>query len=195
MSPYLLRTGGDPVSALRLHCWNTEISSAFYGPLQFLEVAMRVGMNRQLALLFGQDDWWNHPNARLTSVANRKIADAVSQVTRLRLPVDAEQITDQLSFGFWVALLGRGDNYDQRLWRPALHKAFPHFRGPRRELHARLDHHRILRNKIAHHGPIHNRHLTADYESIVTCLTLIDPDLAAMVRRHGDIAEVLSRRP
>ncbi|MEO3871717.1 hypothetical protein ABGB18_23120 [Nonomuraea sp. B12E4] len=48
LADYEHRCGGDPVAALRLHCWNTEISEAFYGPLQYLEVALRSAMTRGL---------------------------------------------------------------------------------------------------------------------------------------------------
>jgi hypothetical protein len=64
----------------------------------------------------------------------------------------------------YVSLLGRGDGYDQRLWRPALYRAFPGYRGPRQNLHRKVDYLRIFRNKIAHHGPIHHRHLTAGHD-------------------------------
>jgi hypothetical protein len=57
MADYTMRCAGDPVAALRLHCWNTEISGAFYGPLQYLELAMRSTMTRELVTHFGQDDW------------------------------------------------------------------------------------------------------------------------------------------
>ena len=38
---YLDTAGGDRGKAIRLYVWNTEISAAFYGPLQGLEVVLR----------------------------------------------------------------------------------------------------------------------------------------------------------
>ncbi|MEV0597452.1 hypothetical protein [Nonomuraea cavernae] len=92
-------------------------------------------------------------------------------------------------------MLGRGDGYDQRLWRPALHRAFPGHRGRRRDLHQKVDYLRVFRNKIAHHGAIHHRHLVADHDAIVECLRFIDAGLAAMVDQHSRVREVLAHRP
>ncbi len=35
---YLRVTGGDRQRAAQLYCWNTEVSAAFYTPLQFAEI-------------------------------------------------------------------------------------------------------------------------------------------------------------
>lgn len=195
IAEYELLCGGNTVSALRLHCWNTEICEAFYGPLQYLELALRSVITRELVTLFGQRDWWGSPQAQLHYAARQKITDAAALLRRSGLPADPHQITEELPFGFWVSLLGPGNNYDQRLWRTALHRAFPGYRGRRRSLHQQFDHLRTLRNKIAHHCPIHHRHLTADYEAILGCLRYIDASLAVMVERHSRVSEVLGRRP
>jgi hypothetical protein len=195
LAEYELRCAGDPVAALRLHCWNTEISEAFYGPLQYLEVSMRSVMTKELVSLFGQRDWWASPQADLHYGARRKITEATDQLRRSGLPADPQQITDELPFGFYVSLLGPGNNYDQRLWRPALYRAFPGYHGRRRDLHRRFDYLRVFRNKIAHHCPIHHRHLVADHDAILECLRYIDTGLADMVERHSRVSEVLARRP
>jgi hypothetical protein len=144
LAEYELRCAGDPVAALRLHCWNTEISEAFYGPLQYLEVSMRSVMTKELVSLFGQRDWWASPQADLHYGARRKITEATDQLRRSGLPADPQQITDELPFGFYVSLLGPGNNYDQRLWRPALYRAFPGYHGRRRDLHRRFDYLRVF---------------------------------------------------
>jgi hypothetical protein len=94
-----------------------------------------------------------------------------------------------------VSLLGRGNNYNQWLWRPGLYRAFPGYGGPRRHLHRKVDDLRAFRNKIAHHGSIHHRHLIADHDAILECLRSIDTGLATMVERHSKVNEVLARRP
>ncbi|GAA2815311.1 hypothetical protein [Nonomuraea dietziae] len=120
--------------ALRLHCWNTEISEAFYGPLQYLEVSMRSVLTSRLITMFGRADWWAHPRIDLTYGARQRISEAAQQIQRTGLPADPQLITEELSFGFYVSLLGRGNNYDQRPMATGPIPAFPHFRGPRREL-------------------------------------------------------------
>lgn len=195
LAEYHLTCGGGPVAALRLHCWNTEISEAFYGPLQYLEVAMRTAMTRELTTYLGRDDWWNDPRPQLTYGGRRRISEAEQQLQRIGVMPTPHMVSEELPFGFYVSLLGPGNGYDQRLWRTALYRAFPGYRGRRRTLHGRVDHLRVLRNKIAHHGPIHHRHLVADHETILQCLDYIDTGLATMVRRHSRVPEVLGRRP
>ncbi|WP_061291664.1 Abi family protein [Herbidospora cretacea] len=194
MSEYLLRCGGDHVAALRLHCWNTEISEALYGPLQYLELATRSSMTARLCSHFGRNDWWDDPRANLNRVAQDKVSGVKDQAAR-GAAFRPLTITESLSFGFWVSLLGRGNDYEKHLWRPALHRAFPHWGGNRSGLHKKLDYLRVLRNKIAHHAPIHHRHLLADHLGIIECLGYIDPGLARMVGRHSRFPEVLARRP
>jgi hypothetical protein len=62
-------------------------------------------------------------------------------------------------------------------------------------LHQQLDYLRVLRNKIAHHAPIHHRHLQADHDTILQVLGYIDAPLAALVARHSSVPDVLARRP
>ncbi|WP_219506062.1 Abi family protein [Nonomuraea ceibae] len=194
LAEYEVRCGGDPVAALRLHCWNTEISEAFYGPLQYLELAMRSTMTRELVTRFGRDDWWDAPGSRLNYIGQQRVTEAETKLRRTGQNPPPHMITEELPFGFYVSLLGSGNDYE-RLWRSALHKAFPGYRGLRRHLHRKVDHLRIFRNKIAHHGPIHHRHLAADHDAILECLHFIDAGLAKMVERHSRVSEVLARRP
>jgi len=102
-----------------------------------------------------------------------------------------------LSFGFWVSLLsgGHGWNYEMTLWRPGLRKAFPEYRGTRARLHNKLNTVRLFRNRIAHHEPVHHRHLAADYESVLTIAGWLSPAYARWIRRQDQIVEVIARRP
>ena len=66
------------------------------------------------------------------------------------------RVIAELPLGFWSSLLG--NDYNRRLWQPCLRTAFD---GPvrRTHLHAELNDLRLLRNRIAHHEPIHGRDL------------------------------------
>ncbi|WP_433415165.1 hypothetical protein ACQP1V_36725 [Microtetraspora malaysiensis] len=197
LGEYELAAGGEPDIAFRLHCWNTELAAAFYGPLQYLEIAVRNALHRQMAGIFQRDDWWDHPDADLNSVAMAKIRDAKAVVMRTRASVPPDCVVAELVFGFWVSLLTSGGrhNYERRFWRPALCRAFPGFRGRRRDLHSDLDYLRVLRNRIAHHRPIYHRHLRADHDTLLRTLDYVSPALAAWVEAHSPVPEVLSRRP
>ncbi|MEU6713171.1 hypothetical protein ABZ897_16945 [Nonomuraea sp. NPDC046802] len=131
--------GGDKVAALRLFWWNTEVAAAFYGPLQHLELALRSVLDQRMFQLFRQEDWWDHPQANLHYGAQAKIREAIQQLSRQAITPVPTEVVAELPFGFWVSLLGRGNNYDQRLWRMSLYQAFPGYRGGRNALHRKLD--------------------------------------------------------
>ena len=82
-------------------------------------------MHRRLSDLFGRSDWWDAPSLRLHNVARRIAADALDEVVRRRRIPTPDRVVAELPFGFWVSLLGSGSDYETRLWRPALHHAFP----------------------------------------------------------------------
>lgn len=82
-----------------------------------------------------------------------------------------------------------------RLWRPVLHKAFPHAKLPRKDVHNPLDQLRLLRNRIAHHEPIFQRPLADDYQSILLILSWICPDTAAWITHHSTVPAILAARP
>jgi hypothetical protein len=195
LGPYCLAAGGD-VAALRLYAWNIEVSGAFLGLLHVLEVRLRNAVNDQLVGLTGQPDWWTASGLRLTFVAKEAIAKASAEVAKRAEAATAGHMVAELSFGFWVGLFGSGGacQYENRLWRPALHRAFPGYRGPRKPLHRDLNYVRSFRNRIAHHEPIHDRHLAADHRTIFRVLRWMSSDFAAWAAAHDRVPEVLARR-
>ncbi len=202
MATYIVAASGDREKALRLYTWNTAASAAFYGPLQGLEVAVRNAMHRQLSAVYGPD-WYDNSQCRLDVGALKRVAGAKADLEREGYPVDQSHVVAALAFGFWVSLLGRGGNlagvwtsranYDMTLWRPALHKAFPHIRKPRADVHRPLDYLRTFRNRIAHHEPIFGRHLAADYSSILEVAGWICPSTRAWIAHHSRVPEVLAQ--
>lgn len=201
MATYTGETGGDRTLALRLYTWNTAVSAAFYGPLQGLEVAMRNAMHRNLTAKYGSE-WYNNPACGFDAGTQKRIDSAKSTLDRSPYPVDPPHVVAELSFGFWVSLLGRGGrgtapdyrkkSYDMTLWRPALYKAFPHSRLSRADTHRPLDYLRTFRNRIAHHEPVFSRHLEKDYQSIIEVAGWICPDTAEWISHHSRVEELLA---
>ena len=193
--------GGDRERAMRLYTWNTGVSAAFYGPLQGLEVALRNAMHRELAKRYGAD-WYDNPACALDSHTLNRIDKAKNSLKRGGYPVDPPHLVAELSFGFWVSMLGPGgrgsppgtrkSNYEMTLWRPALHKAFPHVRIGRAAAHRPLDFLRTFRNRIAHHEPIFDRHLKADYDSILAIAGWICPNTREWIAHHSRVTELLA---
>jgi hypothetical protein len=103
-------------------------------------------------------------------------------------------VVAELPFGFWVSLLGSGSDYETRLWRPALCRAFPGYQGRRQPLHRELDEARRLRNRIAHHEPVYGRDLAADHARLLRILAIVSTEYADWVRQHDRVPDVLATR-
>ncbi|GAA0589900.1 Abi family protein [Caenispirillum bisanense] len=196
---YLNATQGNRKAAVHLYTWNTAVSAAFYGPLQGLEIALRNAMHRHLSAVYGTD-WYDNPAAGLDQGATKQIADAKNKL-KGKYTVDAPHIVASLSFGFWVALLGRGGkfdqseskaNYEMTLWRPALRAAFT-TEAPlkRRDAHEPLDYLRTLRNRIAHHEPIFERHLEKDHDGILQITGWLSPSSRDWIAHHSRVPALL----
>lgn len=133
LSKYLRATQGNLTNALALYTWNTAVSAAFYGLLQWLEVTLRNSIDNCLAEAYG-DAWHFHNDARLDFICRRQVKEVRDRLERNNQAITRSRMVAVLSFGFWVTLLGRGGilsakgakaNFEMMLWRPALHKAFP----------------------------------------------------------------------
>ncbi|MEZ4450094.1 MAG: hypothetical protein R3B09_11510 [Nannocystaceae bacterium] len=188
LTTYLGETGGDLRRALGLHVWNTALGAAFLGPLQALEVTVRNALERELARAYGPA-WFDAPRCPLSPLARTIVAEAKSQLLAQGAPIDAPHVIAGLSFGFWVALLER--RAEMVLWRPTLHRAFPHARLARAPVHQRLDHLRRLRNRIVHHEPIFRRHLRADHRSLLRVAGWIEPRVGEWIAHHSRVDTVL----
>ena len=203
LSTYLRAARGDRERALRLYTWNTAMSAAFYGPLQGLEVALRNAVHRQLGGCYGAD-WYDNPAAGLNAGCLERIQRAKADVDRAGASIDPPRVVAELSFGFWISLLGSGGrtdptgrkaDYERTLWRPALRGAFAFCETlTRKQAHGPLNDLRTLRNRIAHHEPIFARRLEEDYESILEVTGWISPGTRAWIERCSRVSMLLPLR-
>lgn len=193
-STYLRASGGHQEQALRLYSRNTALSAAFYGPLQGLEIAVRNALHRELSALSGPE-WYDNRLTALNPKAQEQVERAKREVRREHQRADPPHVVASLSFGFWVALLGKGgnSNYEMTLWRPALVKAFPSARLSRKQAHQQLDYLRTFRNRIAHHEPIFTRHLAADHEAILRVTGWICPLTRDWIASHSRVPSLLAQ--
>jgi hypothetical protein len=192
-APYLARADDNTEAAIRLYWWNVEISAAFYAPLHCLELAVRNAMHERLRIHFGRSDWWGA--APLNDYGRRAVTTAMQKtVGGDKRRYTSDDIVAELSFGFWVSLLSRGASYDRMLWVPALHQAFPHYRGRREPLHDNLLAMVLFRNRIMHHEPIHHRHLQADHEKIYRLIGYMSPCMAQELAPLDPVNNVLRKR-
>jgi hypothetical protein len=187
---YLAECGGDTAAAWRLYMWNISISAAFYPLLDFVEITLRNSLHRELGARFGRADWWSV--APLNEHGQRLVKQAQEKVSASRSSQNADDLVTELTFGFWVSLISR--TYDRAFWVPALHRAFPHYRGRRDVLHAELKEVLWLRNRVMHYEPIHRRDLKADHGTIYRLLDYMSPRLAAAARPIDHVPHVLRLR-
>lgn len=193
LGTYLDATDGNRENAIRLHVWNTVVSSAFYEPLQILEVTLRNAMNRRLGEEYGEN-WYDKNETGLNQGALNRIRGAKNQLTSLGYNHDPHRIVAALSLGFWVSLLKRGDeaDYEMTLWRPALRGSFPHRETLERSMaFGPLNTLRLLRNRIAHHEPIFSRNLVEEHELILEIVGWISPPTQEWIRHHSRVPKLL----
>jgi len=179
------RLAGSDKPAWDLYAANVALSSAFYAPLQTLEVTLRNSVDREMS---HRHPGWLTGTAVLHGPELRQLSDACERLTRQGKAHDHGRLVAELSFGFWTSLFA--NSYDTDLWRTALHRTlYP--RQQRAALHDMLDRLRTLRNRIAHHEPIIQRRLLEDHQRILDLLSWLDPAVAGWVDRRSRVIDLL----
>lgn len=188
MAPYLASTTGSWQDAIELYDWNSLASAAFFESLHYLEVGLRNVLDEEATRQFGST-WLSIDSGLLTPRSQKVVQSALRQAGGMGAPHG--KVLAELPFGFWWSLLA--DEYNRRLWQPAFQHAFE---GSvrRRRLHAQLDDLRRLRNRIAHHEPIHARDLEADFSRIIDVATRIGGALARHIDATSRVPDVLAHR-
>lgn len=185
----------DDTAAVELYEWNIVVSGAFYEVLGMVEVLLRNAMHTQLVhwqLRRGRScAWFDDPT---TGLHQRSIDDVTKARGRLHVPATQGRIVAELPFGFWRYLLER--RYQTTLWPQALRRGFPHLgAGGRRVLRDTVLDLQGLRNRIAHHEPIHGIDLSRRHRQSLDVAGYIDPAAARWVQRLSRVPSVLQRRP
>ncbi|KAA1419105.1 hypothetical protein F0U44_11655 [Nocardioides humilatus] len=188
IGPYLSATSNDWTRAIALYDWNTRISAAFFESIHYLEVGLRNALDDAAARFIGAG--WLHPSS---PVLSRRSREAIVVATRHAGGTTAPRgkLVAELPFGFWWSLLA--DEYNRRLWQPALRHAFEE-PVRRRRLHADLDDLRRLRNRIAHHEPIHTRPLETDFARVQDISNRIGSALGSHIATTSRVPVVLAER-
>lgn len=171
------------IRAGRLYIENLEISARLWIFFNIFEIYLRNSISDQLLVIFPDQPWWVEPEF-LLSKDRRTINMIRRQIENRKGEVEFGDVIGAISLGFWTDLLS--SQYHQRLWEKGLFKAFPMYRGKRRDLHTAVERLRKLRNRIAHHEPILNRDLDYDFNLLISLIGYMEPKVAvALVKNYN----------
>lgn len=158
LGPYR-HAANDRSDAVTLYEWNAEVSAAFWRTLGHVEVLVRNALHRELTAWsqqrYSTDRWYAAIDPLVSDQTRRDIREAIRRGTRNGRSETPGRVVAELNLGFWRFLLAR--RYDGTLWRYCMYRGFP---GKRRaDVERAVSSLHVLRNRIGHHEPIHNRPL------------------------------------
>jgi hypothetical protein len=203
LAGYVAAAGGDSIKALDLYLWNTSVSAACFEDLSLVEVALRNACHGQLrAWHAGQGH--ATPWYFMTGLEPRHMADIAQARQRVQQGRNEEtegRVVSELTLGFWRLLHAKV--YEHTLWKDVLRFAYPYQPASDRGLlYSRLDHINTLRNRIAHHEPVHRStigrtslDLAAIHAELLDVLEWIDKDLHTWLLAESRVPALLSSKP
>lgn len=185
--------------ALRLYEWNLTASGAVMQTTAMVEVVVRNALDRQLvawAHARGQASWLG--TVPLDRQGGADIVKARKRATKNgKRPETHGKVVAELSFGFWRYLTAR--RYYTSLWVPALHGAFPHGDADLRRRQQHVENHLAalmhVRNRAAHHEPIHRRDLLRDLEHAVRIMAWVHPHAGLWLAEKSTIPDAMRAKP
>ncbi|MHA7271257.1 Abi family protein [Arthrobacter sp. HLT1-20] len=206
LSQYVVEASGNAELAMALYAWKTDVSSAFWGSLGHLEVALRNAIDRQMSIRqgkLGRGSHWIFDEAselgRGRGRRGRKhghpyadIAIAIERVRHNNKLVVPDQIISEISFGFWHQMVSKNQMF---LW-PDLASAFPYAPARNQRLISdKVKSMRTLRNRIGHHHRIWEGDIPLRYDELIRLAGFIDPELGSWIDVDSKVPEVLRRHP
>lgn len=203
---YLVATNDDLPSAIALYDWNAQVGGALHEDIGRLEVVFRNAIDEALVaygLAAGWPTVWYRRRQLFPGRHGVRALDDIKvareRATRRGAPEAHGKVVAELSFGFWRFLCTKP--YLTSLWVPAVADAFRNHPGAgdpravREAVDDRIQRVHFLRNRIAHHEPVHHRNLTRDLDSIAELSGWISSDARDWIIGASRAAEVIRRRP
>lgn len=196
---YFAATNGDVDDVMRLYEWNIEAAAAVISLISMTEVIVRNALDAALVSWSQRRNpgisWFD--SAPLDPRGRADVIHARERAIRRRPHEVHGKVIAELPFGFWRFLTA--SRYLTTLWIPALAAAFPHGHhdlGQRRRLvEQRMQRLSFVRNRAAHHEPIHQRDLRRDVDDAITLTGWVSPDAAGWLRAHERVTAVYLNKP
>lgn len=173
------RHAANTEKASRLYMWNLSLSARWWGPLSYLEVALRNKLHDALKDSVGQARWWNSRDLGISRQLKRRIeqAENFAELQKNSQP-SVDDVVAASSFGLWTSVLHRDNG--QVLWRDYLSGKFGS--AKRGQLFDRTYKLKKLRDRIAHHEPIFKENQNRHLDELDFVLNAIDPTLPRLVK-------------
>lgn len=200
LGSYLRATGGNVADAFTLYEWNMRAAASIMELTSMVEVLARNALDRELR------DWAHRRRGGASwldvSPLDRQgaadIQKARDRATRRGKRVEVHgRVIAELPLGFWRYLVE--SRYLTTLWIPATHRAFPNgdpdLRTRQRDVAFRMQQLNFVRNRAAHHEPIHTRDLSRDLAFAIELAAWISPTAGNWVRATTSMPTVISNRP
>lgn len=196
LHPYKAICAHDLAAAMALYEWNSQTSGAWWALISHFEVVVRNTMHERLTewslLEHGDGRWYIALDTIFSDESRKAIADARRRVAYQGRGETPGRVVAELTLGFWCYLLSA--HYERTLWRVCLYRAWPG-KGLRREVHDGVRQWHRLRNRIAHHEPIHDRPLDELHRSALRVVGWICPLTAEWIGERSAVPGLLRRRP
>ena len=202
LGSYLDATDQDASAALALYDWNVRVSGSLLKDIACLEVLFRNSVDAALVYYYrraGRQTEWYQNYALFTNKGREDIMNARARATRGGGSERRGRVSPSSLRLLEVPLLSRLP--DIVVGPRALQRAFPHYprapdpRAVRADVHDRMKQLHELRNRIAHHDPIHRRDLAGDREALVDIAGWICPDSREWIVANSRTVDILDHSP
>lgn len=200
LASYFADSDGSTEGAFALYEWNMRASAAIMELTSMVEVIVRNSLDeclREWATSRAPTKVW-FDIAPLDAHAVADVAKARDRASRRGKDVEVHgKVIAELTLGFWRFLVE--SRYFTSLWVPATHRAFSggptELRRRQTEVARRMKQLTFIRNRAAHHEPIHRRHLGSDLTAAIELAAWVSADAGAWVAATSSLASSISARP
>lgn len=194
MSRYLNSNCGSQARAAEAYVHNMKIAESLVTVFHVLEVALRNGIQKEMAREYGHVDWyesWNGAGDIHLQKLYDRVAVAKNSLLQRKVEVRPDNIVAELSFGFWTSLFNRATI--RQLSKPLMRVFYCCPRNMRRPDHirTRLNKGRDLRNRCFHHEPLLWQPLSELHRDLSETIKWIDPGLHDWLRCHDRVPDML----
>lgn len=199
---YVIATTGNQPRAADLYGWNARVSAALLLPMHFAEIAGRNVVADALVQVYGADWPWNPTFVGSLPFPHGGYRPR-TDLSKIAGPVkrrDTGEVVAELKFVFWQMMFT--SSHQARVWDNRLAGLLPHSpvgmseAALRHRVYGDLEVIRKLRNRVAHHEPIHRSpSLGRDLNRMLDLIDLRCTATGQWVRKMEDVSALLPTKP